>query len=466
MATNKKKQKNDEATDVESKEEELLKDPNWVDKAIGRAKPIELTEYEKELANLLVELAYKNSESNSSPLGYSLAAAFDLFVAAGYYKNITPKEKKKKTSEEKKKTSEEKKMSEGWLYCSNPNASPLLIYPYTNTCPLCVLNGEFHFHPAKKPESGTIGSITQNSLGVFLTCLFERNNQRLEVRCGHRYDPMDIIIEDKQNNNIVLMGEVKAAPLTTLALAVQCDAQLGQNAEGKVVNHKPQSLENSFLAQSEFYLLLPQLEGSKWKPELISLGVKNNEPIEEWVYRQLFRVFSEDKKLFGRYFQFWEKAFVAYTRSEWIKDSDPDPVYWLTNGCGVPPNPESKNWPKREKGDSYKSVSDGKTSVGMDRTDDIKKGICQVLIIGASSAKLKSKRTVKTALLSNIHAVRHYDAYIKDLEDIVWTKTGNQIITKASQLPSDQDMYNLCDGIISFTKIYARDQWIIDNFKF
>lgn len=203
-----------------------------------------MNEYEEELANLLVELAFKNSESNSSLLGHSLAAAFDLFVAAEYYKKIT---------------------SKGWLYC--PTASPLLIYPFTNTCTRCILSGQFHFHKANKPGSGTIGRITRKLLGVFLARLFDRSGRRLTVLRGA--EPIDLVVWDNQNN-IVLMAEAKAAPLTTLALAVPCETQTALSDEGEVVNLQHGPLDNSSLEKSEFHLLLPQLEGLKWRPELVS----------------------------------------------------------------------------------------------------------------------------------------------------------------------------------------------------
>jgi hypothetical protein len=423
---------------IEDHEEEILKDPLWVEKALQRATPFELNQYEKELANLLVELAFKNSESNSSLLGHSLAAAFDILVAAEYYKKIT---------------------SRGWLYCPNP--FPLLIYPFTNTCTRCVLNGELYFHRSNKPGSGTIGGITRKLLGVFLNCLFERSGRNLVALRGS--EPIDIVIWDKQRN-IVLMAEAKAAPLTTLALAIPCETQTGLNEDSQVVNLAHEPIDNSFLNKSEFHLLLPQIEELKWKYDLISLGIRSSTQSEAWLYQQMIRVFSQDEQIFGRYFQFWERAFVAYSRSDWTRGIAPDPVYWLTNACGQPvPRPE--HWPSRKTGGGFESVSDGKSSMGMDRTDDIKKGIYQVLKLGAS-AKPNSGITVKTALLSNIHSVRHYDAYLKDIQDIVWTKTSEKTITKVSQLPPDQDLYNLFDGILSFTENYARDIWITENFRF
>lgn len=105
----------------------------------------------------------------------------------------------------------------------------------------------------------------------------------------------------------------------------------------------------------------------------------------------------------------------------------------------------------------------------MDRTDDIKKGIYQVLKIGSES-KPKSRYIIKTALISNIHAIRHYDEYLADMQDIVWTKSPSTFKvssdTTVGDLPLDLPIYNLFDGIISFTQVYSKDLWIDEQFAF
>ncbi len=55
-------------------------------------------------------------------------------------------------------------------------------------------------------------------------------------------------------------------------------------------------------------------------------------------------------------------------------------MYYLANASGSPPKiaKDRDGWPKKE------SISDSKTSAGMDRTDDIKKGIYQSLKIGTN----------------------------------------------------------------------------------
>lgn len=104
------------------------------------------------------------------------------------------------------------------------------------------------------------------------------------------------------------------------------------------------------------------------------------------------------------YFQFWQSALKSYGQR------DQRDIFWLTNACGQP-NPRPEDWPRRTGASGYESISDSKTSVGMDRTDDLKKATYQVLKIGAEG-KPNNRFTYKVGLVSNIHAVRHFDAYI------------------------------------------------------
>ena len=137
-------------------------------------------------------------------------------------------------------------------------------------------------------------------------------------------------------------------------------------------------------------------------------------------------------------------------------------MFWLTNGCGQPV-PRPADWPAR-RGTGYESVSDAKTSVGMDRTDDIKKAIYQVLKLG--SEYKPNDENIKTAIISNIHAVRHYDEYLLTVRDVIWALDHTRSVKIASQLDPDTPIYNLFDGILSFTQSDIRDEWIKEVFRF
>lgn len=413
---------------------------DWIVNLLGRVKALEFYPHEEALAAILISQAIENARLTSTSVGLSLAAAFDLVVAAEYYTKVANK---------------------GWLYCPE-NDYPLLVYPYTNTCTRCILKGDFCFHQANKLPSGTIGKTTSRLLCIFIKYLFKINNRELKIYNGS--EPVDVIIHDEAES-IVLLAEVKATPLTTLALAVPIEVQTELGNEGEPVPCSHCATDNSFLTSSNLHIVLPTLQEEGWDYELISLGVKGSNSSLTWTYEQIGRVFTSDAQLFNRYFRFWVVAYSAYNKTARGRGTLPEPVYWLTNACGQP-NPRPLNWPNRKSEKGYESVSDGKSSVGMDRTDDIKKGIYQVLKIAAAGKPKHSNFTVKTALLSNIHAVRHYNEYLLDLQDIVWTLDETGKAKKAADLPPEKDIYNLFDGIITFTHSYVRDEWISRNFQF
>ncbi|MDD1466760.1 hypothetical protein MEO43_15995, partial [Dolichospermum sp. ST_sed5] len=75
----------------------------------------------------------------------------------------------------------------------------------------------------------------------------------------HGIEPIDVIIYDEKEN-IVLLSEVKAAPLTTLPLAVPVEIQTELGEEGELLSRSHSSTDNSFLSSSNLHIILPQLE--------------------------------------------------------------------------------------------------------------------------------------------------------------------------------------------------------------
>ena len=92
--------------------------------------------------------------------------------------------------------------------------------------------------------------------------------------------------------------------------------------------------------------------------------------------------------------------------------------------------------------------------------------IYQVLKLGAGYKPKFGKGRIKTALLSNVHAVRHYEEYFLTLHDIVWLKDEQAKIKSVSDIPLDTPIYNLFDGVLSFTESTIRDDFILDLFSF
>jgi len=205
---------------------------DWVKGAIEKARELVMSPYEDELSSTLIQSAFDYAESGYCSSNMALAAAFDLFVTAQYYSNLTHK---------------------GWHYC--PIGEPALFFPFTNVCPRCALNGSFHFEMANKPGSGSIGQATSRLLSVFLTQLFARMGRDFRVYRG--FEPIDMLIYD-EHKNVVLLAEIKAAPLATLPLVIPSD-EMTESVNGEepipVSSHSPS--DNPFLTSSELFLFLP-----------------------------------------------------------------------------------------------------------------------------------------------------------------------------------------------------------------
>ena len=424
------------ATEAQEDAELLLLADNpdeWVKTQIDKAVEIRLTPDERELANLLIERAHEYASASATDFGLSLAAAFDLFVAISYYAVVT---------------------NTGWLYC--PKTLPLLIYNFgANACSRCLLTGDFHYHPASKPPSGAIGRITRRLLCVFLACLFERNKKSIKVYIAS--EPVDVIVYDEAAKT-VLLAEAKAGPLTILPLAAVAEPQTQNDDAGNVVSRPHAGTDNTALTSASLNIMLPLPDSAGetgWSVKLLPLSPTDNSDRLTWAREQVRRVLVDDEANLQAYFQFWSRAYAAYGNER----KDPiDTVFWLTGACGAP-KPKPPHWPEG------KTVSDSKTTVGMDRTDDIKKATYQVLKI-ATAAKPRTSYFVKTALISNIHAVRHYEAYLQDFQDVVWAQDETRLAKSAGELPPSKPLYNLFDGILSFTRSHSRDEWISDAFKF
>ncbi len=358
--------------------------------------------------------------------GYRLAAAFDLLTSAEYYRSVA---------------------NRGWTYCND--GLPMMIYLYTNTCPRCIGNGAFRFSKANKPESGQIGTATAGILCQMLEYVFAKKGRHVEVTRAS--EPIDAIVYDREEEKLIL-AEVKSAPMLTIPLAMPCE-KITEMVDGELVWADHSIIDNPMLHTSSIGLFFPK--SSKTEEQFVPLKVdwKSSEPF----YDAIDCLIHDSPEFFEDYYRFWMIAYEAYANK-----THSEPLFWLTNGCGQPvPRPD--DWPAR-KGTGYESVSDGKTSVGMDRTDDIKKAIYQVLKLGAEY-KPENDR-IKTAIISNIHAVRHYDEYLQTVRDVIWAVDRFSSGTKAGALDPETPVYNLFDGILSFTRSDIRDEWIKEIFSF
>ena len=405
----------------------------WVEKNIEAAQSIAYENDEEALASSLIQAVYSHSTTPTEK-AVNLAAAFDLLISAEYYRSIA---------------------HANWVYCPSDNA-PLLLYPYTNACPRCLLNDEFHFHKANKPKSGAIGSATSRLLALYLQQLFQYNGRSIQVYKGR--EPVDLILVDTATNpQTILFAEIKAAPLITLPLAVPTQ-ELTIEIDEEIQTSPHRISDNINLLNSSLHLFVPKMTDAQWTYELYPLGEKENREDATWAYRHLKKLLDQQFDFLPSYFTFWQQALQKYQQKAQQN------IFWLTNACGQP-TPRPDDWPHRHRASGYESISDSKTSVGMDRTDDLKKATYQVLKIGAEGKPTETTQ-FKVGLVSNIHAVRHFDDYMGAFKDIIWTRDESGHVSEAGDLPPETELFNLFDGIISLTTVFARDTWIRNLFTF
>ena len=399
---------------------------------ISRSIPISYDSYPEKFVEQAYGMAVQAFKA-SGYLGESLAALFDLAVTALYLESVP---------------------NTGWVYCSSKPA--VLVYPFVNACPRCSLHGRFHFVKSGKPTSANIGKATSRILSAFLDCQAKSSNGGYEVRAltGNR-DAADAVLVGPEG---ICLFEIKASPLISFPLEAgteeltALDRELGELVA--VTDHSRLTVQYGVDA----YLIINE---SLRIPVGSSVSFKSKDHYEHLL------AWLRDGENLENYVAAWRETFAGYAN-----DGARGATYWLTNGCGVP-SPRPADWPVRRTGSGPETISDGKTSVGLDRTDDLKKGIYQVLKMSTHLKEFfpSQDHKVYVALVTNIHAVKHHDEYLTELEDLVWTLDGpvrSYVLRRDPEetVIATDHLYNLFDAIISFTRPYFRDDFLRGIYEF
>jgi hypothetical protein len=399
----------------------------WIRGVLDSTLPLQATTEEDNLITKILASVLDNPIIPLENRSISLAAGFDLLLAAQYYASIA---------------------HTGWHYCGDSLDIPLRFYAYTNTCPRCVLKGKFVHVAGNKPSSGAIGAMSRRLLLLYIQALFKRMDRNIEIRIGT--EPVDAIFIDTSTEPITLLfAEIKAAPLVTLPLA-GASQPLYEEYEGQLlpIHHRASDFSNFF--GSEVGIWLPKTYNEGWSADFYSIGSKSDAHDHYWAYRGIGSLL-DSSNWFLAYLNFWLVALDSYANRTRV------PPFWFTNGCGSP-FPRPSDW-------AGTTISDSKSSVGMDRTDDIKKATYQVLKLSAEG-KPNSDYAYKTAIISNIHAIRHFEDYFTALKDIVWTREATGSAKLVGDLDPNLPIFNLFDGIIALTDVIDRDEWIRRVFDF
>ena len=182
-------------------------------------------------------------------------------------------------------------------------------------------------------------------------------------------------------------------------------------------------------------LFIPTAEGAYYLP------ISGTSPGErQWAELGLAATLRNDPTIFPKVAKAWSGLWNLYKTK-----NTADPRIWFTAGCGRPRNP-GEGWPTDAAGKPLGAISDGKTSVGMDRTDDIKKSTFQVLKLGVEHrGHLESSSwQIGIGLLGNLPAARHYADYLASYEEIAWSRTPTD--------DAPRQWANLFDAVASFTE--------------
>jgi hypothetical protein len=278
-------------------------------------------------------------------------------------------------------------------YCPNCPEPFNLHLGFINLCSPCLEKEKKWTHQkAAKPQSGVLGKLSSE---VILSFVFNLSDEIESIKSLGGQHPIDAVITHRDGFKI--LSEVKSAPLITYPVLFATENSTKLDA------HRSSNLSTSQFLELDSALYLHQQMS-------IPLG-KPKDPL--WPFKACIDYITAptNKANIERFTDTWKIARAAYAEK-----NREEIMFYLANASGKPPAiaRERDNWPQND------SISDGKTSAGMDRTDDIKKGIYQTLKIGTLIRDCDNPGEYKTALISNLSAFRHGDEYINPFVDMVW----------------------------------------------
>lgn len=290
---------------------------------------------------------------------------------------------------------------------------------FINLCGTCYEDGgKWQYQKATKPQSGALGKLSSEMILKFVEVLFDEFPETYSIG-GTAL--ADALIKDKDGNQI--LAEVKSAPLLTYPLLVSIEDSFENHAKPILTSSQCKELDSGLYLHDGLVIPLGKIKSENWPFK----------PVADFLYNSI------NTGIIAKMFKTWSKTREAYQ----LKDRD-SKYFYLANASGDPPliAKENFNWPNKE------SISDSKTSAGMDRTDDIKKGIYQVLKLGISYA---DNSKVKTALISNLPAYRHGEEYVEPFKDIMWGNEKDLLKNDEFEYLRKQDLRYIFDYIITLT---------------
>lgn len=363
------------------------------------------------------ELCQSQDARNIYAPNFALPALFDLVMSAKYAEKMVA--------------------DGGWTYCTGQAGllvqdEPALYFPFLKTCPRCsVKYGITPNVKSNKPASDSIGEMASDTTLLILSEVIRRIAPNVKIgKSKDRQGDVDAIIYDE---TMIALLEIKSSPLVIYPLEIRLSHPMTEVYDGTSGPKHNHSIATASLDTYELSLYIPHIDLH------IPLGKRYT---ENWPYTGLAEFVSSPQNIV-KIIALWKELYDLYTGRGQRKPVDPRK--WLLCGCGSP-------------------VDDSKNAPGMDRTDDLKKGTYQVLKYGAYYKEKCPRRRMRAVLSSNLLALRGFDRYLAEVQDVIWTKDKYSIKLDDSAISSgmkvfhSNDIFNLYDALICLTRSIYRDE--------
>jgi hypothetical protein len=307
-------------------------------------------------------------------------------------------------------------------------------FPYIWMCPACIgdnvqpcdaylpgaqLKADGRMYAVKdylaRPEGRMIGDFGALCIRAIVSAV-TAPGAHFAVGGGHRGE-FDLVIATEE---LLVLGETKASPLVAFPLAARLPADFGEHHTWEEISSvaKGWALFIGAAERDERYLTLSNPGGPAWPmPDLLAIASDSTKV--EVILRA------------------WKRHFDGYRQF----NSESPTTRWHRFGCG---NIEIKDPPPGAA--KQLRVDNTKILPGLDRTDDIKKGVAQVMLFDRLKRGCQLG-AVKTVLFGNLYAETHHEHYIKPLASVQLLWPGHTAVW-------------LFDAIVALSRNIVNDQGV------
>lgn len=342
-----------------------------------------------------------------------------------------------------------------WSYC-NRHQTPRVYYPYLGVCPHCIVRSE---RPQQAALGGAASGISDEEVEDRRRYFGNKIESHHVGRIGERvfsfildllsksYDPASttgIVFDDQHDIDAVffsggkaILAQIKASPLVLMPAVVELTAPLTSGSSVETGLPTPRA-NHTFVelatAGHNVGIYLPLTD------RIISLGPKDS---LDWPYHTFRAQLTVDLVL--DLLENWLTIYYAFEVPKRLREAEQIKTAWLTCGWGAP-------------------IDDNKTKAGLARSDNMMKGTYACLKYGAYYVQECERKTLRTALVSNIDPAHQYAEYLEKIEDVRWGhKPDFQIVESTApgepvkEIIARDKLTNLFDCVFTFNRRILND---------